>query len=61
MRWTFRDKTETPQTGIEKAEFENQMAHQIDGHVDEILDHLAARMIANHLGQTIQRAIGGRP
>lgn len=61
MRWPFRHNAQAGQSeGMEQAKFHNEQAHQIDGHVDEILDHLSARMIANHLGQTIQRAVGGR-
>lgn len=60
MRWSRRHKAHPPPSeGIEKAKVENEIAHQIDGHIDEILDNLAARMIANGLGKTIQRATGG--
>lgn len=42
-----------------QAKLENDMARQIDGHVDEIVGAMHARLLANHLGETIQRAAGG--
>ena len=62
MRWPFKYRRHVPDAkGIEEAKLALSIAQTLEASSTRQAAQLHQRMIANHLGPTIQRATGGSP